>query len=118
MLPHLEKVRCKLADRRGDSMVEALVAILVAVLGATMLATMVMASVNVASRSERALHDAYTAETNLYDAGTSGTASVHIPVDGFEGPPNVSVGITVFESGEYAAYTVTDQSSESGESGS
>lgn len=99
-------------------MVEALVAILVAVLGATMLATMVMASVSVASRSERALHDAYTAETDLYDASTSGTASIHIPFDGFEGSSDVSVGITVFESGEYAAYSVIDQSPDSGESGS
>lgn len=105
MMRLLDKVYSKLADQRGDSMVEALAAILIAVLGATMLATMVMASVSVTSRSERVLHASYAAESSLLSSSPNiGSVTVVMP-DGEDGTTtSQSIKVMLYSSGGYNYY--------------
>ncbi|MRX81768.1 hypothetical protein GJG86_04585 [Eggerthella sp. HF-4214] len=105
----------KLADQRGDTMVEALAAILIAALGATMLATMVVASVSVASRSERVLNDAYADESGLYGAGTLSKVIVRVPSDTSLSSDDYPIDVTLFTSGEYSCYSSSVQPADEGE---
>lgn len=101
----LDKLRRKLADQQGDSMVEALTAILIAVLGATMLATMVMASVSTASRSEHVLNASYQAEAEILGSSANlEVSSVTIPGDSGTSSTTATTGITLYSSDEYEFY--------------
>ena len=92
----VKHIRAKLADQRGDSLVEALVAILIAALGATMLATMVMAAANVAARSEQTLNASYKAETSLNTSpGAETSISVVIPESSAVAGGSAAQGTTV-----------------------
>lgn len=103
-----DRLRCKVVDRRGDSMVEALVAILIAVLGATMLATMVMASASTAIQSERALDASYDAESNLVNSGKRKPdiylTKVKVYIPNSEGANDPEPAVTLHGSGDYERY--------------
>ena len=107
----MDRIRLKLVDQRGDTMVEALTAILIAVLGATMLATRVIASTSVAARSERALDASYKAETTLNtSAASSANISVRFPSDPAVGDGPIISGssattkVMLYQATEYECY--------------
>lgn len=101
-----DTLRKKLADQRGDTMVEALAAILIALLGATMLATMVTASVNVSATSQRTLDASYAAETNLFSQqGRLTAVTVSIPADSAEASSKEAApAVTLYRSNGYEYY--------------
>lgn len=76
-----QRIRCRVSDKRGDTLVEALIALLIAALGASLLATMVMTSTNVSASTDRQLARAYEAESSLAKNSDASTMMV-ITVDG------------------------------------
>ena len=68
------RIRCRMHDRKGDSIAEALIALTIAALSLVMLATMIASGSKFVQQSENYMRDFYQAENSMFNTSVgSGT---------------------------------------------
>lgn len=105
-------VCARLANARGDTIVEALMALLIAAMGAAALATMVMAAMNATITTQETRDKIYQAESTMVKSSDISSAAI-ISVGAGEGVSaqdcSVKVALYVSPDGTFVRYVDTMQ---------
>lgn len=90
-------VRARLANARGDTIVEALMALLIAAMGAAALATMVMAAMNATITTQEMRDNIYQAESTMVSSDKT-VATISVAAGEGVGMQDCSVKATLYAS--------------------